>query len=67
MTCPDCDIDGEPAIVRNGVAVCGDCGACYTATGHATHRDIEQLSDADIADLTRQRRRVVPHRKKSRA
>jgi hypothetical protein len=66
MTCPDCDILAEPAITRGGVSVCSGCGACYTETGHATYRDLEQLSEADVAALRSQRRRVVPHMKKSR-
>lgn len=60
MTCPECGPLATAIETRNGVAVCGTCGATYTAGGHATHRDIDQLSQADEDALRAARRRVVP-------
>jgi hypothetical protein len=47
------------------VSVCGDCGATSAHGRAATHRDIEALNEADVRALTQQRRRVVPHVRKS--
>ena len=63
--------DREPAITRGPVSVCSGCGgtsfqrAAHVPARAATYEDLCALAPGDVDALTQQRRRVVPHVKKS--
>lgn len=63
--CPVCRAWPSPVLItRGGISVC-DCGATHTQNRHATHADLEMLSDDDVATLRQQRARRHPHVKAS--
>lgn len=64
-TCHKCGPETDACITRGGISVCAQCGGVSIKGRAAVYADIATLAPGDIEDLTRQRRRVVPHARKS--